>query len=248
MGLWSVLPDATDCRADGCVGSGAEVAEQLVYELLGHDLHLGVGAVLNRVGDEHSGGFESESFGLGCGGVDEHLGGDEHRRDAADFKVNGVVHTARRAAASIGERFDHQVALLGDLMAQVRRRGLGEGGFGVALHPEASVFEQLLEPIEKHVAAGLADVEQTDGHAVDDRWSLAALTGHRPLLVGGIKDDGQRFAPSLCALVWIGWQIIWLPVGPDTQPSMRAENNPASPPAYTIAGPSQRGAGVDLAS
>ena len=52
----------------------------------------------------------------------------------AALEIHDVVHTARRAAASIGERLDHQRAVGGDLVAQIDRRRLGEGRLLVALH------------------------------------------------------------------------------------------------------------------
>ena len=89
--------------------------------------HLVVGAVLDRVWREDPGGGVPERCGLGFGGVDETLGGHEDPRDTAPFKVADVVHTARRAAASIGERLDHRIARCGDLVAKIDRCGLGEG-------------------------------------------------------------------------------------------------------------------------
>jgi hypothetical protein len=40
------------------------------------------------------------------------------------------VHTARRAAASVGQRLDDHVALAADLVAQIGRRRLGERRLG----------------------------------------------------------------------------------------------------------------------
>ena len=79
---------------------------------VGEGAHLVVGAVLNGVGDEHG-------------------------HDASGFEVGDVVHTARRARASIGERLDHHVAGRGDLMAQVERRRLGERRLAKAFDAQA---------------------------------------------------------------------------------------------------------------
>src|SRR6185295_6533717 len=73
--------------------------DDLVDRAVGERLKLGVRAVLDGMGDEHAG-------------------------NAAGFEVGDVVHTARRARASIGECLDHHVAGGGDLVAQVDRRGL----------------------------------------------------------------------------------------------------------------------------
>ena len=50
----------------------------------------------------HGGRVEAERFALHLGTVDELDGGDEDGRNAAAFQICDVVHTARRAAASIG--------------------------------------------------------------------------------------------------------------------------------------------------
>ena len=75
--------------------------------------------------------------------------GEEHPDHAAALEVGDVVHTARRARASIGERLDDHLALLGDLVPQVDGRRPGEGRLAVApdLHPVG--LEQLGEPVER---------------------------------------------------------------------------------------------------
>ena len=47
-------------------------------------------------------GVEAEGLALYFGPVDELDGGDEDGRNAAAFQISDVVHTARRATASIG--------------------------------------------------------------------------------------------------------------------------------------------------
>jgi len=92
-------------------------------------MHFFVGAILYRMRHEHSlHRWKTESVGLHLGGLYEHIRGDEYRRHAPSFKIHDVVHTARRATASIGEGFDHQRAFGGDLMAQVDGGGLCESG------------------------------------------------------------------------------------------------------------------------
>ena len=79
--------------------------------------HFVVGPVLNRVRDEHSCRRESERLCLRFGGLDEHCRGDEDSDDAAGLEITDVVHTARRATASIRKGLDDHLALGGDLVA-----------------------------------------------------------------------------------------------------------------------------------
>jgi len=72
--------------------------------------HLLVGTVLDRMLDEHCCRIGAERGCLMRRGLGELHGRDERSRDTATFQVNDVVHTARRAAPSIGERFEHRVA------------------------------------------------------------------------------------------------------------------------------------------
>ena len=109
-----------------------------------------------------------ERHRLRYGGVDELGGRDEHTGHAPALEIDDVVHTARRATASIGECLDDQRALGGDLVSQVDGGGLGEGGLLVAHHARSGIGEQLLEPVEEDVAARFADVEQPHHLAVSD--------------------------------------------------------------------------------
>ena len=114
--------------------SAGDLGDELLDGLVGEGDHLGVGPVLDRMGDEESGHVEAEGLGLGFGGRHEGVGGDEHAWDTATLEVGDVVHTARRAASSIGERFDHCVALGRDLVAKVDGCGLGEGRLAIAAY------------------------------------------------------------------------------------------------------------------
>ena len=64
-------------------------------------------------------------------GVDELARRNEHHRYTGGFDVHGVVHTARRARSSIGERFDHDIAL-GRRSRGAGRRGAGFVNVGLA--------------------------------------------------------------------------------------------------------------------
>ena len=48
-----------------------EEGDNFIYRLVGQCVHLFVGAVLERVGDEDPSGVEPESLGLGPRSVDE---------------------------------------------------------------------------------------------------------------------------------------------------------------------------------
>jgi hypothetical protein len=94
-----------DDRGQNLVEGGVGVAD-----------HLGVGSILNRMRHEDPRRRESECFRLRFGCLNEALRGDEDTGKSPGFEISDVVHTARRAAASIGKRFDHQVACRRDLM------------------------------------------------------------------------------------------------------------------------------------
>ena len=76
------------------------------------------------------------------------------------FQIDDVVHTARRAATSIGQGFDHRLALNGNLLAQIFGRGLGEGRFTEALDMRSLLTQARFQLVEKDVATSLGDVEQ----------------------------------------------------------------------------------------
>ena len=96
--------------------------------------HLVVGAILDGMWGEHTRhSGKAERCRLGHGSIDKLVGGDEHRRDATQFEIVDVVHTARRATASIRQGFDDHLAFGGDLVAKVDRCWLGEGRFHVAV-------------------------------------------------------------------------------------------------------------------
>ena len=79
---------------------------------------LRVRAVLDGVRDEDIGRVDPQRFRLHIRRVDELRGGDADSGNAALFEVRDVMRTARRAAASIGQAFDHQVDFRADLLRQ----------------------------------------------------------------------------------------------------------------------------------
>ena len=104
-----------------------QTRNQLVESAVGQGLDLGIGSILDRVLDEDPRRIRSQGPGLRLGRVAKHARGDEHRRNASLFEIGGVVHTARRARPSVGQRLDHCIAALGDLLSKIDRRHLGEG-------------------------------------------------------------------------------------------------------------------------
>ena len=120
---------------------GSDGADDFDIGVVRVGAHLFVGAVLDGMGHEDRGGGEAERRGLSLGRLDELGRGDEEGRNATALEISDVVHTARRAAASIGERFDHDVTPCRDLVAQIDRRRLGEGRFVETLDPPATLVE-----------------------------------------------------------------------------------------------------------
>ena len=104
-----------------------QAGHDLRHRLIRNDADFVVGSVLNGMRYEHTDRRDAERSRLRFGAVDERFGRDEDGRDAAAFEVRRVVHTARRAASSVGERFDDRIAPRGDLVPEIDGRRLGEG-------------------------------------------------------------------------------------------------------------------------
>src|SRR5439155_1925940 len=104
--------------------------------------------------------------GQGVGGGDEGVGHDGRGRGAGLLGGDGVVQTARRAAASIADGGDHPVA-----GQQVGHEVGGRRGAGVALAApddggDAVLGPQdLLDEVAEAVYPDLAVVEKADGGA-----------------------------------------------------------------------------------
>jgi hypothetical protein len=113
--------------------------------------------------NEHDGGRKAKCVGLRRCRDDELLRSGEDTRDAARLEISDVVHTARRATASIGECLDHYIAVQGNFLAEIYGRGLGERGLGVASHLPPPRCQTLRDLVEEHVAARLGDIEESDG-------------------------------------------------------------------------------------
>ena len=77
------------------------------------------------------------------------------------------MHTARGAGASVGQRFDDDIALGGDLLFEVHGGDAREGRFRVAFHVGAQLAQFFFNPVQKNVAACFRDLEQSDGLALE---------------------------------------------------------------------------------
>jgi hypothetical protein len=69
--------------------------------LVGDGFDLGLGAVLDGMGDVDHGGVEAQRFALRVDAVDEARGDDVDAGQAAAVEIMKVVQTARCAGASI---------------------------------------------------------------------------------------------------------------------------------------------------
>src|SRR5207247_7187673 len=88
--------------------------------------------------------------------LDKLGGGNADRRNAASFEIRHVMRTARNAGPSVGQSFDDEVDLGGDLLAQRQRRHPRIGWLGVVRDGDAALGEPLAEPMQKYVATRLS--------------------------------------------------------------------------------------------
>jgi hypothetical protein len=86
----------------GVLGFADQCFDEFIDRFVGDRDHFVVGPVLNRVFYPDRSRVEPEGAALTFGAIDELGGGYEDAGDAAGFEVADVVHTARRATASIG--------------------------------------------------------------------------------------------------------------------------------------------------
>ena len=93
--------------------------------------------------------------------------GDGYRGNSQILQIDRVVQTARCARPSIGQGFDNRVngpKLFYDSgWGRLRKRGFRRAHNVCYVK---SLAEQALQSIEEEVAAGLADIQQTDGLAM----------------------------------------------------------------------------------
>src|SRR6478609_1839260 len=167
----------------------ADRRQRLVGEGARHRAQLVVGAVLDGVWRQGVGELGlAEELDLVGRGLRERVRGDEDARPAEGFELDDVAQTARHAGASIGEGFDHRVAALRDVAAQVLRGRLGERRLGLAQDVMATLAQQALELVEEDVAARLADVDERDRLRLAARGQRALGRG---VALGGRVENGQ---------------------------------------------------------
>jgi hypothetical protein len=81
--------------------SRLEQSHHLGEGVVGDSLDLGLGAVLDGMGDVDHRGVEAQRFALRLDAVDEARGDDVYAGEAAGVEIMKVVQTARCAGASI---------------------------------------------------------------------------------------------------------------------------------------------------
>ena len=97
--------------------AGDDLCQQTLDGRVGYRDHLLIGPVLDRMFDVDRSRVGAECSCLDLCAADELCRGNKDSRNATALELNDVVHTARRAAASIGESFDDDVAGRRDLVA-----------------------------------------------------------------------------------------------------------------------------------
>ena len=117
----SYSPRLAGHRGRPPLDSGA--GDQLLDHLLNHTVcplpHFLGGQVLHRM--RHANDLEpwhAKGLRLCLRGIEKNLRRENGSRNLALFKGNPVVHTARRARPSVGERLNNHVAAVGQLLAQ----------------------------------------------------------------------------------------------------------------------------------
>src|SRR3989442_12660623 len=157
-----------------CIGPPSGLRLEPLHHLrerpLRHHAYLLVGPALDRVRHVDGGRREAERLRLPLGAVDELLGCDEDRRHAARLEIDDVVHTARRARPSIGERFDDGVAARGDLVAQIGGRGPGGSRAAETEGGEAAGAQELPQAGEGNIAPRRLALQQPDALVCERGW------------------------------------------------------------------------------
>lgn len=100
--------------------------------------HLVIGAVLDGMSNKYGGRIISQGPRLRDSGLGELAGGNINTRYTPPFQGYDVVHTARRARASIGQGFDHDVAFGADLLQEFNGRHAGKGRLLITMDDQAA--------------------------------------------------------------------------------------------------------------
>ena len=123
---------------------------------------------------------------LDAGGHSELVCDDGNRGNTSALERDAVVQTARCARPSVGQCLDDSVGKAESLQ-ELRRGGLRVGWLGLSyeIHHAVAFAQQLLQPLQKHAAAALADVEERDRLA--PLWQTACMTGLRRSELCGLQ-------------------------------------------------------------
>src|SRR5262245_47972866 len=246
----AVRPVAAPKLYGGCRALVDETCDDCVYGARSHRANLLVGAVLHRVRNVDGRWIESERSRLPLGAVDERFGGDEYGGNPAALEVDDVVHTARRARSSIGERLDDRVAAGSDLVAEIDRCRLRERRLREALDLGSAFAQKLLHTVEKDVAARLGDVEEAEPPPCERRESRDPRPDRQRALARRIEQTAARSVvgstfPSLPLVAprdlagqrtnlchgALSFRAGVLPTAPRAHPPIITGKSPAGPPA-----------------
>src|SRR5262249_51619386 len=146
-------------------------------------------------------------------GLDEALGDDRRRRDAAFLKLYAVVETPRCAGASIGDAVDDHPAVFGEVAENLGPGALAGVALLVADEIDAAELrgQALLQPVEDLAGAVLVVVEHADREAVAldalggfergggdeaDRDENTDLAGHVGPSLGALCGQARAFRQS----------------------------------------------------
>src|SRR4051812_47422451 len=150
--------------------------------------------------------------------VEERLG--RHRRggNPEPLEPDHVVHTARRAGASVREALHRQVAAVGDAADELGLGGLGEDLLRDAERLGPVLAQARLDAVEELVAPALGDVEQRDARS----FERVAARGERLRRAASFVERAHVLHATSLETIFE-----FMPRhGPST-----AEYRPASPPA-----------------
>lgn len=125
---------------------------------------LVIGAVLDRMRDEHQGRVGVQRLGLRLGTLN-----GLPRRHAYRWrlKVRHVMRTARYARPSVAQPFDDEIDFGGNLLPQGQWRHPRVGRLGIVLERDTALAEPFAQSLQGHVPARLGDVENADGQPVE---------------------------------------------------------------------------------
>src|SRR5262245_16986712 len=150
--------------------------------------------------------------------VEKRLGRYRRRGDPEPLESDHVVHTARRAGASVGETLDREVAAVGDAADELGLGRLGEDLLRDAERLGAVLVQASLDAVEELVASALGDVEQGNARSVECVVTRGKRLRRAPAFVERAHVFHATSRETICEDM------------PKQGPST-AEYRPASPPA-----------------